>query len=175
MLHVITTSQHHLRKQLCYRAQNFGLSPDQQLKKVSSSFNGFPIPSQTLSQNFSMDYLIATLSRLTSLKTLSLVSLGIWGQVLDKIQRLYIRKYIDMSYNYLYGPIPLTFTRLASLESVNLDGNFFNSSFPDGIDLLSNLTSLSLKENGFTGQLPDLPNFPNRNDHFALEEKDKIP
>ncbi|KAJ0440459.1 putative protein kinase RLK-Pelle-LRR-VI-1 family [Helianthus annuus] len=138
-----------------------GLSPDQQLKKVSSSFNGFPIPSQTLSQNFSIDSLIATLSRLTSLKTLKLVSLGIWGQVPEKFQRLYTLKYIDMSYNYLYGPIPQTFTRLASLESVNLDGNFFNSSFPDGVDLLSNLTSLSLKENGFTGQLPDLPNLPN--------------
>ncbi|XP_076889743.1 putative inactive leucine-rich repeat receptor-like protein kinase At3g03770 [Bidens hawaiensis] len=131
------------------------------LKKVSSSFNGLPIPSQSLSQNFSMDSLIATLSRLTSLKVLNLVCLGIWGQLPNKIQRLYTLEHIDLSYNYLYGPIPPTFTRLASLQSVNLDGNFLNNSFPDGVDLLSNLTSLSLKENGFTGQLPDLPNLPN--------------
>ncbi|KAI7748837.1 hypothetical protein M8C21_024924 [Ambrosia artemisiifolia] len=137
-----------------------GLSSNQ-LKKVSSTFNGFPIPSQTLSQNFSMDSLIATLSRLTSLKALSLVSLGIWGQVPDKIQRLYTLKYLDLSYNYLYGPIPSTFVRLASLESVNLDGNFLNGSFPKGVDFLSNLTSLSLKDNKFTGQLPDLSNLPN--------------
>ncbi|KAI3761412.1 hypothetical protein L1987_51828 [Smallanthus sonchifolius] len=139
-----------------------GFSADQLPKKVKSlNFDGFPIPSQTLSQNFSMDSLIATLSRLTSLKALSLVYLGIWGQLPNKIQRLYTLEYIDLSYNYLYGSIPPTFTRLASLQSVNLDGNFLNSSFPDGVDLLSNLTSLSLKENGFTGQLPDLPNLPN--------------
>ncbi|KAK9054577.1 hypothetical protein SSX86_025656 [Deinandra increscens subsp. villosa] len=138
-----------------------GFSVGQQPKKVISSFDGFSIPSQTLSHNFSMDSLIATLSRLTSLKVLKLVSLGIWGQIPNKVQRLYTLEYIDLSYNYLYGSIPPTFTRLASLQSVNLDGNFLNSSFPDGVDLLSNLTILSLKENGFTGQLPDLPNLPN--------------
>lgn len=138
-----------------------GFAADQQPKKVISTYNGFPIPSQTLSQNFSMDSLIATLSRLTSLKVLSLVSLGIWGPLPNKIQRLYTLEYIDLSYNYLYGSIPPTFTRLASLQSVNLDGNFLNSSFPEGVDLLSSLTSLSLKENGFTGPLPDLSNLPN--------------
>ncbi|KAI7740394.1 hypothetical protein M8C21_017152, partial [Ambrosia artemisiifolia] len=53
-----------------------------------------------------------------------------------------------------------TFTRLASLQSVNLDGNFFNSSFPDGVDLLLSLTSLSLKDNSLSGQLPDVSNLP---------------
>ncbi|XP_071731747.1 probable inactive leucine-rich repeat receptor-like protein kinase At3g03770 [Rutidosis leptorrhynchoides] len=138
-----------------------GFAPDQQPKKVLSSYNGFPIPSQTLSQNFSMDSLIATLSRLSSLKVLSLVSLGIWGPLPNKIQRLYTLEYIDLSYNFLYGAIPPTFTRLASLQSVNLDGNFLNASFPDRVDLLSNLTSLSLNENGFTGPLPDVSNLPN--------------
>lgn len=138
-----------------------GFAPDQQPKKVSSSFNGFPIPSQTLSQNFSMDSLIATLSRLTSLRVLSLVSLGIWGPLPNKIQRLYTLQYVDLSYNFLCGSIPPTFTRLASLQSVNFDGNYLNGSFPDGVNLLSSLTSLSLKENGFSGQLPDPSNIPN--------------
>ncbi|KAI3727035.1 hypothetical protein L1987_66843 [Smallanthus sonchifolius] len=136
-----------------------GFSADQLPKKVkSSNFDGFPIPSQTLSHNFSMDSLIATLSRLTSLKVLSLVSLGIWGPLPNKIQRLYTLEYIDLSYNFLYGSIPPTFTRLASLQSVNFEGNFLNSSFPDEANLLSSLTSLSLKDNNFSGQLPDLPN-----------------
>ncbi|KAK9066417.1 hypothetical protein SSX86_013739 [Deinandra increscens subsp. villosa] len=139
-----------------------GFSADQLPKKVkSSNFVGFPIPSQTLSQNFSMDSLIATLSRLTSLKVLSLVSLGIWGPLPNKIQRLYSLEYIDLSYNFLYGSIPPTFTRLASLQSVNFDGNFLNSSFPDGVDLLSSLTTLSLKDNSFSGKLSDQPNLPN--------------
>ncbi|KVI06170.1 probable inactive leucine-rich repeat receptor-like protein kinase At3g03770 isoform X2 [Cynara cardunculus var. scolymus] len=133
----------------------------QQPNKVSSNFHGFPVASQTLSQNFSMDSLIATLSRLTSLKVLSLVSLGIWGPLPDKIQRLYTLEYIDLSDNFLFGSIPPTFSRMVSLQSVNLDGNFLNGSFPDGVDLLSSLTSLSMRGNGFSGQLPDLPNLPN--------------
>ncbi|MFS7971563.1 putative protein kinase RLK-Pelle-LRR-VI-1 family [Helianthus anomalus] len=138
-----------------------GFSADQLPKKVKSlNFDGFPIPSQTLSQNFSMDSLIATLSRLTSLKVLSFVSLGIWGPLPNKIQRLNTLEYIDLRYNFLYGSIPPTFTRLVGLKSVNLEGNFLNGSFPDGVDLLSSLTSLSLKDNSFSGQLPDLSNLP---------------
>lgn len=130
-------------------------------KKVISSFNGFPIPSKTLSQNFSIDSLIATLSRLTSLKVLKLVNLGIWGPIPNKIQRLNRLEDIDLSYNFLYGSIPPTFIRLVSLKSVNLDGNFLNGSFPDRVDLLSSLTDLSLRENEFSGQLPDVSNLPN--------------
>lgn len=138
-----------------------GYDLDQQPMKVSSNFDGFPIPSKTLSQNFSMDSLIATLSRLTSLKVLSLVSLGIWGPLPNKIQRLYTIEYVDLSYNFLYGSFPPTFTRLVSLKSINIDGNYLNGSFPDGVDLLSSLTSLSLSDNGFSGQLPDVTNLPN--------------
>ncbi|CAH1423207.1 unnamed protein product [Lactuca virosa] len=139
-----------------------GFASDQTPKKVNSgSFHGFPIPSQTLSQNFSIDSLIATLSRLTSLKVLSLVSLGIWGPLPNKIQRLNTLEYIDLSYNFLYGSIPPTLSRMVSLQSVNLDGNFLNGSFPKGVDLLSSLTSLSLSENGFSGDLPDLQDLPN--------------
>ncbi|XP_076901968.1 putative inactive leucine-rich repeat receptor-like protein kinase At3g03770 [Bidens hawaiensis] len=127
-------------------------------KKVKSlDFYGFPLPSQTLSSNFSMDSLIATLSRLTSLKVLSLVSLGIWGPLPNKIQRLYTLEYIDLSFNFLYGSIPPIFTRLVNIQSVNLDGNYLNNSFPEGVDLLSSLTSLRVKDNSFSGQLPDLP------------------
>ncbi|KAK1433906.1 hypothetical protein QVD17_10824 [Tagetes erecta] len=139
-----------------------GFSADQLPKKIKSlNFDEFPIPSKTLSQNFSIDSLIATLSRLTSLKVLKLVSLGIWGPIPNKIQRLHTLEYIDLSYNFLYGSFPPTFTRLTNLQSVNLDGNFLNSSFPNGVDLLSSLTSLSLKDNSFSGPLPDLPNLPN--------------
>ncbi|GJT57986.1 probable inactive leucine-rich repeat receptor-like protein kinase isoform X1 [Tanacetum coccineum] len=138
-----------------------GYDPDQQPMKVSSNFDGFPIPSKTLSQNFSMDSLIATLSRLTSLKVLSLVSLGIWGPLPNKIQRLYTIESVDLSYNFLYGSFPPTFTRLVSLQSINIDGNYLNGSFPDGVDLLSSLNSLSLSDNGFSGQLPDVTNLPN--------------
>ncbi|KAI3455001.1 hypothetical protein Pfo_011664 [Paulownia fortunei] len=119
-----------------------------------SSFNGFPVSYQTLSQNFSMDSLVATLSRLNSLRVLSLVSLGIWGPIPDKIHRLQSLEHLDLSWNFLYGPIPQTVSRIVKLQILKLDGDFLNGTFPDWFDSFSNLTSLSLRNNRFSGPLP---------------------
>lgn len=120
-----------------------------------SSFNGYAeSPYQTLSQNFSVDSLVVTLARLTSLRSLTLVSLGIWGPIPDKIHRLYSLEYLDLSWNFLYGSIPPSVPRMVSLQGLNLDGNFINGSFPEGFDKLSNLSSLSIRNNRVTGQLP---------------------
>ncbi|KAG8379424.1 hypothetical protein BUALT_Bualt07G0087000 [Buddleja alternifolia] len=109
---------------------------------------------QTLSQNFSMDSVIATLSRLNSLKVLRLVSLGIWGPIPDKIRRLQFLEYLDLSWNFMYGSVPNTISRIVKLQVLKLDGNFLNGSFPDWFDSFSNLTSLSLSSNRLTGPLP---------------------
>ncbi|KAK6148084.1 hypothetical protein DH2020_018996 [Rehmannia glutinosa] len=108
----------------------------------------------SLSQNFSMDSLLATLSRLNSLRVLSLVSLGIWGPIPDKIHRLQSLEYLDLSWNFLYGSIPQTVSRIVNLEILKMDGNFLNGTFPDWFDSFSNLTSLSLRNNLFNGPLP---------------------
>ncbi|KAK6123707.1 hypothetical protein DH2020_042542 [Rehmannia glutinosa] len=107
-----------------------------------------------LSQNFSMDSLVATLSRLNSLRVLSLVSLGIWGPIPDKIHRLQSLEYLDLSWNFLYGSIPHTVSRIVNLQILKMDGNFLNGTFPDWFDSFSNLTSLSLRNNMFSGPLP---------------------
>ncbi|KAJ0890457.1 putative protein kinase RLK-Pelle-LRR-VI-1 family [Helianthus annuus] len=126
-----------------------GFSADQQLpKKVKSlNFDGFPIPSQTLSQNFSMDSLIATLSRLTSLKVLSFVSLGIWGPLPNKIQRLSTLEYIDLSF-------PDGVDLLSSLTSLSLKDNSFSGQLPDLSNLPRSLTIFYLSKNSFSGQIP---------------------
>ncbi|KAL1566513.1 putative inactive leucine-rich repeat receptor-like protein kinase [Salvia divinorum] len=118
------------------------------------SFDGFPSPPQTLSGNFSMDSLVATLSRLNSLRALTLVSLGIWGPVPVKIHRLHSLELLDLSWNFLYGSVPVTFPRILSLQVLKLDGNFLNGTFPDWINPFSNLTSLSLRANRLEGPLP---------------------
>ncbi|GFP87980.1 probable inactive leucine-rich repeat receptor-like protein kinase at3g03770 [Phtheirospermum japonicum] len=122
--------------------------------QTKSSFNGFPIPYKTLSQNFSMDSLVATLSRLNSLRALSLVSLGIWGPIPDKIHRLQSLEYLDFSWNFLYGSIPQTVSRIVKLQVLKMDGNFLNGTFPYSFDSFSNLTSLSLRNNLLTGPIP---------------------
>ncbi|KAL0415695.1 UNVERIFIED_CONTAM: putative inactive leucine-rich repeat receptor-like protein kinase [Sesamum latifolium] len=118
------------------------------------SFNGFPVPYKTLSQNFSMDSLVATLSRLNSLRVLSLVSLGIWGPIPDKIHRLQSLEHLDLSWNFLYGSVPQTLPRIGKLQVLKLDGNFLNGTLPGWFDSFSDLTSLSLSNNRFTGPLP---------------------
>ncbi|CAK7328281.1 unnamed protein product [Dovyalis caffra] len=124
------------------------------LVKVSSDFHGFAIPNQTLSESFSIDSFVTTLTRLTSLKVLRLVSLGIWGPLPDKIHRLYSLEVLDLCSNFMFGSVPPQLSRLVKLNSLSLDDNYFNGSVPDWLDSLSNLTILSLKSNRFNGQFP---------------------
>lgn len=122
--------------------------------KVSSEFSGFAIPNLTLSQTFSMDSFITTLTRLSSLRVVTLVSLGIWGPLPDKIHRLYFLQALDMSSNFLFGSIPSQMSRMVKLRSLSFDENYFNGSVPEWLDSWSNLTVLSLKNNRLNGEVP---------------------
>ncbi|XP_031282219.1 probable inactive leucine-rich repeat receptor-like protein kinase At3g03770 [Pistacia vera] len=123
------------------------------LVKVAE-FRGYPIPNQTLSLGFSIDSFITTLTRLTSLRVLTLVSLGIWGPLPDKIHRLSSLEVLDLSSNFMFGSIPSGISRLVKLQTLTLDGNYFNETVPDWWNSLSNLTALSLKSNQLKGQFP---------------------
>ncbi|XP_011098853.1 probable inactive leucine-rich repeat receptor-like protein kinase At3g03770 [Sesamum indicum] len=119
-----------------------------------SEFRGFPIPNQTLSPSFSVDSFVTTLTRLSSLRVLSLVSLGIWGSLPDKIHRLSSLEALDMSSNFMFGSIPSEMSRLVKLQTLTFDENFFNDTVPEWLDSLANLTTLSLKNNRLKGQIP---------------------
>ncbi|XP_059639640.1 probable inactive leucine-rich repeat receptor-like protein kinase At3g03770 isoform X2 [Cornus florida] len=123
------------------------------LSKVSE-FNGYPVPNHTLSKNFSIDFFVTTLTRLTTLKVVSLVSLGIWGPFPDKIRRLSSLEFLDMSSNFMFGSIPPQLSRLVKLQTLTLDRNFFNDTLPNWLDSFSNLTILSVKNNKLKGQFP---------------------
>ncbi|XP_042027473.1 probable inactive leucine-rich repeat receptor-like protein kinase At3g03770 isoform X5 [Salvia splendens] len=122
--------------------------------KVSSEFIGFAIPNLTLSQSFSMDSFVTTLTRLSNLRVVTLVSLGLWGPLPDKIHRLYLLEALDMSSNFLFGPIPSQMSRMVKLRTLSFDENYFNGSVPEWLDLWSNLTVLSLKNNRLNGEIP---------------------
>ncbi|VVB14433.1 unnamed protein product [Arabis nemorensis] len=124
------------------------------LFKPFGMFYGSSLPNHTLSEAFLIDSFATTLTRLTSLKVLSLVSLGIYGEFPGKIHRLYSLEYLDLSSNYLFGSVPPDISRLVRLQSLILDGNYFNGSVPDSFDSLTNLTVLSLKNNRFNGPFP---------------------
>lgn len=119
-----------------------------------TEFSGYAVFNQTLSDTFSIDSFVTTLTRLTSLRVLSLVSLGIWGSIPDKIHRLSSLELLDLSSNYFFGPVPGQISRLGRLQVLAIDGNFLNGTLPDGLDSLTNLTVLSLENNRLVGQLP---------------------
>ncbi|KAM3364082.1 putative inactive leucine-rich repeat receptor-like protein kinase [Capsicum galapagoense] len=119
-----------------------------------TEFHGFAVPNQTLSEGFSIDSFVTTLTRLSNLKVLTLVSLGIWGPLPDKIHRLASLELLDMSSNFLFGSVPFQMSRLIKLHTLKFDGNFFNDTIPDWFDSYNNLTILSLKNNRLTGQFP---------------------
>lgn len=117
-------------------------------------FEGYSVQDQTLSPGFNVDSFVTTLGRLTSLRVVILVSLGIWGPLPDKIHRLYSLEVLDLSSNFLYGSIPPKLSAMARLQTLTLDGNYFNETVPDWFKSLSNLTVLSLQRNQLNGQLP---------------------
>ncbi|KAI9174678.1 hypothetical protein LWI28_021105 [Acer negundo] len=117
-------------------------------------FDGFAVVNQTLSENFSVDSFFVTLARLTSLRVLSLVSLGIWGPLPDKIHRLSSLEYLDLGSNFLFGSVPPKISTMVKLQTIKLDDNFFNETLPDQFDSLSNLIFLSLSNNRLKGPFP---------------------
>ena len=117
-------------------------------------FNGFAVPNQTLSVNFSVDSFFTAVTRLTSLRVLSLVSLGLWGPLPEVIHRLSFLEVLDLSSNFLFGAIPPKMSTMVQLYTVTLDGNYFNATVPDWFGSLSKLTLLSLKSNLLKGSFP---------------------
>ncbi|PON72177.1 Tyrosine-protein kinase [Trema orientale] len=119
-----------------------------------SDFNGFAVPNHTLSESFSIDSFFTTLARLNTLKVLSLVSLGIWGPIPDKIHRLYSLEYLDLNSNFLFGSVPPKISEMVNLQTLVMDSNFLNGTVPGWFDSLVNLRVLSLSNNHLTGPLP---------------------
>lgn len=118
-------------------------------------FSSYGIPNQTLSKAFVMDSFVTTLTRLTTLRVLILVSLGLWGALPDKIHRLLALEVLDLSSNFLYGSVPPKISRITGLRTLTLDNNYFNGSIPDWLDSFSNLTVLQLQSNCFNGTIPN--------------------
>ncbi|KAJ3692034.1 hypothetical protein LUZ60_012384 [Juncus effusus] len=108
----------------------------------------------SLSSTFSIDAFFTTLVKLSSLKVLTLTSLGLWGSLPSKIDRLDSLQVLNLSSNYIYGEIPQQISTMASLQSLVLSRNYFNGTIPD-LKPLMGLTELDL---GFNGLGPDFPN-----------------
>ncbi|KAG2273165.1 hypothetical protein Bca4012_085988 [Brassica carinata] len=107
-----------------------------------------------LPKSFSIDSFVTTLAKLPDVKVLTLVSLGLWGRLPEKINRLSSLEILNVSSNFLFGPVPHELSSLASLQTLILDENMFSGLVPDWIGSLPSLAVLSMRKNAFNGSLP---------------------
>lgn len=123
----------------------------------SSPSGNFTVSPRTLSAKFSIDSFFTILTKLSNLKVLSLVSLGLWGPLPDKINRLSSLEVLNMSSNFIYGEIPSSVATFSSLKSLVLNDNLFNGSVPD-LKGLQVLEELNLGNNHLGSKFPPLGN-----------------
>ncbi|KAH0888207.1 hypothetical protein HID58_050636, partial [Brassica napus] len=117
---------------------------DKLSKPAGIMFHGSPLPNRTLSKAFLIDSFATTLTRLTSLKSLTLVSLGIFGELPGKIHRL------------CWLDVPEALNSLSNLTVLALSHNEISGELPD-LSKLDHLHMLDLRENRFDSELPLLP------------------
>lgn len=60
---------------------------------------------------------------------------------------------MDLSYNYLTGPLPASFADFSDLNSLELQGNFLSGEIPMSLFNLTSLRTLNLGENRLSGKL----------------------
>ncbi|KAK1311725.1 putative LRR receptor-like serine/threonine-protein kinase [Acorus calamus] len=116
-----------------------------------------PSDQTPLSSNFSIDSLFTTLTRLPSIQSLSLVSLGIWGPLPPKIDRFPSLFSLNLSSNYISGEIPTVISRLQKLQNLILAKNSLNGSVPD-LEAVAGLVEVDLSHNRLGPGFPSLPN-----------------
>jgi len=71
---------------------------------------------------------------------------------LVKIQRAFT--YVDMSSNYLKGPIPNELMQFKALNALNLSHNALMGHIPSSVGNLKNLESMDLSNNSLNGEIP---------------------
>jgi Leucine-rich repeat (LRR) protein len=71
---------------------------------------------------------------------------------LVKIQKAFT--YVDMSNNYLEGPIPDDLMQFKALNGLNLSHNSFLGHIPSSVGNLKNLESMDLSNNSLNGHIP---------------------
>ncbi|KAL2349287.1 hypothetical protein Fmac_003287 [Flemingia macrophylla] len=124
-------------------------SPSHSTKQGSWNSSG------TLSERFSIESFFTVLTKLSNLKVLSLVSLGLWGPLPSKIDRFWSLEVLNVSSNFICGEISSSISSLRNLRSLVLAENLFNGSVPD-LGRLASLEEINLGGNKLGPEFPPL-------------------
>ncbi|KAF9610259.1 hypothetical protein IFM89_021820, partial [Coptis chinensis] len=137
------------------------------LSSKAGGGNSFSTSDSTLSKGFSIDSFFTLLTKLSSLKVLSLVSLGIWGPLPAKINRFSSLQVLNLTSNSIYGKISAEVTSVANLQNLVLADNLLSGSIPD-LSSLSALEELNLSSNHLGPEFPSLGISFNELEHVDL-------
>jgi len=76
------------------------------------------------------------------------------GQQMKYVKIQMAFTYVDMSSNYLEGPIPDELMEFKALNALNLSHNAFTGHIPSSVGNLKNLESMDFSNNFFNGEIP---------------------
>ncbi|KAK7307130.1 hypothetical protein VNO77_39930 [Canavalia gladiata] len=110
---------------------------------------------EALSERFSIDSFFTVLTKLSNLKVLSLVSLGLWGPLPSKVDRFWSLEVLNISSNFIYGEIPPSISSLKNIRSLVFAENLLNGSVPH-LRRLTSLEELNLGGNKLGPEFPSL-------------------
>ncbi|CAN8245390.1 unnamed protein product [Cochlearia groenlandica] len=97
-----------------------------------------------------------TISRLSSLKILSLRKNRFNGEFPSDLVNLKNLSHLYLQHNRLSGPLPSILSELKNLEVLDLSNNGFNGSIPSSLSGMTSLRVLNLANNSFSGDIPNL-------------------
>lgn len=106
-----------------------------------------------VSARFSTDSFFTVLTKLSNMKVLSLVSLGLWGPLPSKISMFKSLEIFNITSNFIYGEIPVSVSSLKNLKSLILADNFFNGNVPN-LTRLTSLEEVNLRNNRLGPEFP---------------------
>ncbi|KAB1222605.1 Piriformospora indica-insensitive protein 2 [Morella rubra] len=95
-----------------------------------------------------------TLSKIASLRVLSLAQNNLLGEIPREITGLVNLEQLDLSYNKLSGEIPVEIGGLNGLTILDVSCNGIEGNMPSSLGQLSMLQKLDLSSNRFTGAIP---------------------
>ncbi|PKA51608.1 putative inactive receptor kinase [Apostasia shenzhenica] len=97
-----------------------------------------------------------TISRLSSLRVLSLHANRLFGPVPGDFSNLTLLRSLYLQDNLLSGGFPPAIHSLTRLARLDLSGNNFSGEIPFSVNNLARLTGLFLQQNNFSGVLPSV-------------------
>ncbi|VYS49948.1 unnamed protein product [Arabidopsis thaliana] len=97
-----------------------------------------------------------TISRLSSLKFLSLRKNHFTGDFPSDFTNLKSLTHLYLQHNHLSGPLLAIFSELKNLKVLDLSNNGFNGSIPTSLSGLTSLQVLNLANNSFSGEITNL-------------------